>query len=109
MNDNEEELPFQSNVKKKKVDSEINSRERFEDINLDKEVIDLIIVGIELKNLIRRRRKYLLWGFEKTVNSACLIDWINEFESSGIFTTSISFNLFDKSHNIHLLTLWNLV
>ena len=95
MNNEEEELPSQSSVEKMRVDSEINSRELFEDISLDMEVIDLILVGIELKNLIRRRKKEILCGFEKTVNSACLIEWMNELESSGISATSISFNLFD--------------
>lgn len=95
MNDEEEELPSQSSVEKMRVDSEINNREQFEGISLDMEVIDLILVGIELKNLIRRRKKEILCGFEKTVNSACLIEWMNELESSGISATSISFNLFD--------------
>ena len=95
MNDEEEELPSQSSVEKMRVDSEINNREQFEGISLDMEVIDLILVEIELKNLIRRRKKEILCGFEKTVNSACLIEWMNELESSGISTTSFSFNLFD--------------
>lgn len=95
MNDEEEELPSQSSVEKMRVDSEINNKEQFEGISLDMEVIDLILVGIELKNLIRRRKKEILCGFEKTVNSACLIEWMNELESSGISATSISFNLFD--------------
>lgn len=66
MNDNEEELPSQSSVEKMRVDSEINSKEQFEDISLDMEVIDLRLVEIELRNLIRRRKKErnTLWIWE---------------------------------------------